>query len=312
MKNCFSHSGKKIYIAGHSGLAGSAIKRRVQQEDCEILSATHSELDLTIQKDVFEWFAKHKPDAVYLAAATAGGIHANYERPAEFIYNNIEIQNNIIHASYLNGTEKLCFLGSSCIYPRLAQQPMKENALLTGPLDKHNIWYAVAKIAGLMLVDGYSKQYGCKFISVMPANLYGPGDKYTEENSHVVAALIKRFHEAKQLKKANVEIWGTGKAMREFIHCDDMADACFYLMENYESPDLVNIGTGKDISIKDLAFLIKDVVNYSGDLIFNTTKPDGMPRKVVDTKKLNDLGWTSSIELQDGLSKTYASYIKAI
>lgn len=312
MKNCFSHSGKKIYIAGHSGLAGSAIQRRVQQEDCEILSATHSELDLTIQKDVSEWFTKHKPDAVYLAAATAGGIHANYERPAEFIYNNIEIQNNIIHASYLNGVEKLCFLGSSCIYPRLAQQPMKENALLTGPLDKHNIWYAVAKIAGLMLVDGYSKQYGCKFISVMPANLYGPGDKYTEENSHVVAALIRRFHEAKQLKKANVEIWGTGKAMREFIHCDDMADACFYLMENYESPDLVNIGTGKDISIKDLAFLIRDVVNYSGDLIFNTSKPDGMPRKVVDTKKLNALGWTSSIELKDGLSKTYASYIKAI
>ena len=189
---------------------------------------------------------------------------------------------------------------------------MKENALLTGPLDKHSIWYAVAKIAGLMLVDGYSKQYGCKFISVMPANLYGPGDKYTEENSHVVAALIRRFHEAKQLKKANVEIWGTGKAMREFIHCDDMADACFYLMENYESPDLVNIGTGKDISIKDLAFLIRDVVNYSGDLIFNTSKPDGMPRKVVDTKKLNALGWTSSIELKDGLSKTYASYIKAI
>lgn len=312
MKNYFSHSGKKIYIAGHSGLAGSAIQRRVEQVDCEILSATHSELDLTIQEDVFEWFAKNKPDAVYLAAATAGGIHANYERPAEFIYNNIEIQNNIIHASYLNGVEKLCFLGSSCIYPRLAQQPMKEDALLTGPLDKHNIWYAVAKIAGLMLVDGYSKQYGCKFISVMPANLYGPGDKYTEENSHVVAALIRRFHEAKQLNKTNVEIWGTGKAMREFIHCDDMADACFYLMENYESPDLVNIGTGKDISIKDLAFLIKDVVNYSGDLIFNTSKPDGMPRKVVDTQKLNDLGWTSSIELKDGLSKTYASYIKAI
>lgn len=312
MKNYFSHSGKKIYIAGHSGLAGSAIQRRVEQVDCEILSATHSELDLTIQEDVFEWFAKNKPDAVYLAAATAGGIHANYERPAEFIYNNIEIQNNIIHASYLNGVEKLCFLGSSCIYPRLAQQPMKEDALLTGPLDKHNIWYAVAKIAGLMLVDGYSKQYGCKFISVMPANLYGPGDKYTEENSHVVAALIRRFHEAKQLNKTNVEIWGTGKAMREFIHCDDMADACFYLMENYESPDLVNIGTGKDISIKDLAFLIKDIVNYSGDLIFNTSKPDGMPRKVVDTQKLNDLGWTSSIELKDGLSKTYASYIKAI
>ena len=277
--------------------------------NCNILTASHSELDLTIQKDVFDWFEEHKPDAVYLAAATAGGIHANYERPAEFIYNNLEIQNNIIHASHINNIQKLCFLGSSCIYPRLADQPMKEDALLTGPLDKHNIWYAVAKIAGLMLVDGYSKQYGSKFISVMPANLYGPGDKYTKENSHVVAALLRRFHEAKEEKADQVEIWGTGKAMREFIHCDDMADACFYLMENYESPNLVNIGTGKDISIKDLAYLIRDIVNYDGELVFDTTKPDGMPRKVVDTKKLNDLGWVSSIDLREGLEQTYNSYI---
>jgi GDP-L-fucose synthase len=308
MKKTFTHLNKKVYIAGHSGLAGSAIERRLKKENCHILKATHSELDLTIQKDVNEWFEANKPDAVYLAAATAGGIHANYERPAEFIYNNLVIQNNIIHASHLNKVKKLCFLGSSCIYPRLAEQPMKEDALLTGPLDKHNIWYAVAKIAGLMLVDGYSKQYGCKFISVMPANLYGPGDKYTEENSHVVAALIKRFHEAKEIGAKQVEIWGTGKAMREFMHCDDMADACFYLMEYYDSPDLVNVGTGEDVSIKDLAYLIKDVINFNGKLVFDTSKPDGMPRKVVDTKKLNDLGWTSSINLKEGLSQTYSLY----
>tara|TARA_B110000483_G_scaffold234318_1_gene304222 strand:- start:62 stop:1006 length:945 start_codon:yes stop_codon:yes gene_type:complete len=309
MKKLFTHTNKNIFIAGHSGLAGSAIERRLMKVNCNILKVPHSELDLTIQKDVFEWFEEHKPDAVYLAAATAGGIHANYERPAEFIYNNLQIQNNIIHASHINNVQKLCFLGSSCIYPRLADQPMKEDALLTGPLDKHNIWYAVAKIAGLMMVDGYSKQYGSKFISVMPANLYGPGDKYTKENSHVVAALIRRLHEAKEGKADQVEVWGTGKAMREFIHCDDMADACFYLMENYDSPNLINIGTGKDISIKDLAYLIKDVINYDGELFFDKTKPDGMPRKVVNTQKLNDLGWTSSINLKDGLLQTYNSYL---
>lgn len=312
MNKLFNHNDKSVFIAGHTGLAGSALKRRLMKVDCNILTASHSELDLTIQKDVFEWFAENKPDAVYLAAATAGGIHANYERPAEFIYNNLEIQNNIIHAAYLNKVEKLCFLGSSCIYPRLAEQPMNESALLTGPLDKHNIWYAVAKIAGLMLIDGYSKQYGCKFISVMPANLYGPGDKYTVENSHVVAALIRRFHEAKENLSDSVEIWGSGKAMREFLHCDDMADACFYLMEHYDSPDLVNIGTGKDITIKDLAYLIKDVINYDGELIFNNEKPDGMPRKVVDTTKLNELGWTAKIDLRDGIKKTYYSYVDSL
>tara|TARA_B100000900_G_C20525006_1_gene693807 strand:+ start:288 stop:1232 length:945 start_codon:yes stop_codon:yes gene_type:complete len=308
MNRIFKHNEKKVYVAGHSGLAGSAIVRRLKRENCSILTATHSELDLTIQNDVNEWFNEYRPDVVYLAAATAGGIHANYERPAEFIYNNLEIQNNVINASYVNKVEKLCFLGSSCIYPRLADQPMKETSLLTGPLDKHNIWYAVAKISGLMLIDGYSKQYGCKFISVMPANLYGPGDKYTEENSHVVAALIKRFHEAKIKDINEVKIWGTGSAMREFIHCDDMADACVYLMEHYDSPDLVNIGTGKDISISDLANLIKKVTAYDGKIVFDKTKPDGMPRKVVDTTKLNNLGWFSSIKLRDGLVDTYKNY----
>ena len=277
--------------------------------DCELLTAGHEDLDLTNQADVNTWFSNNAPDVVYLAAATAGGIHANYERPGEFIFNNLAIQNNVIDAAYRCGVKKLCFLGSSCIYPRLAPQPMREESLLTGPLDKHNVWYAVAKIAGLMLVDGYSKQYGCDFISVMPANLYGPGDKYTEKNSHVVAALIKRFHEAKLSNDPCVSIWGTGNAMREFLHCDDMADACVFLMENYTSPDIVNIGTGLDMSIKDLAYLIKDVVGYDGNVVFDTSKPDGMPRKVVDVSKLQSIGWKSKMNLRAGIASTYEAYL---
>ena len=310
MDTVFSHEGKKVYVAGHSGLAGSALVRRLAGEKCTLLTASHSELDLTNQEAVSQWFISNSPDVVYLAAATAGGIHANYERPGEFIYNNLAIQNNVVHASYIHGVKKLCFLGSSCIYPRLAPQPMTEKSLLTGSLDKHNVWYAVAKIAGLMLVDGYSKQYGCDFISVMPANLYGPGDKYTEKNSHVVAALIKRFHEAKLSNDASVSIWGTGNAMREFLHCDDMADACVYLMENYTSPDIVNIGTGLDLSIKDLAYLIKDVVGFEGNVVFDTSKPDGMPRKVVDVSKLQSIGWQSKISLRAGIASTYEEYLR--
>lgn len=309
MKKLFSHEGKKVYIAGHKGLAGSALVRRLSDQNCELLTASHDDLDLTNQEAVSQWFYSNSPDVVYLAAATAGGIHANYERPAEFIYNNLAIQNNVIHACHKYGVKKLCFLGSSCIYPRLAPQPMSEQSLLTGPLDKHNVWYAVAKIAGLMMVDGYSKQYGCDFISVMPANLYGPGDKYSEENSHVVAALIKRFHDAKLIKDPFVSIWGTGSAMREFLHCDDMADACVYLMENYSSPDIVNVGTGMDMSINDLAYLIKDVVGYEGNVVFDSSKPDGMPRKVVDVSKLESIGWTSKISLRDGIASTYDAYL---
>jgi GDP-L-fucose synthase len=278
--------------------------------DCELLTAGHEDLDLTNQADVNAWFSKYTPDVVYVAAAKAGGIHANYERPGEFIFNNLAIQNNVIDAAYRYGVKKLCFLGSSCIYPRMAPQPMREESLLTGALDKHNVWYAVAKIAGLMLVDGYSKQYGCDFISVMPANLYGPGDKYTEENSHVVAALIKRFHEAKIAKDASVEIWGTGTAMREFLHCDDMADACVHLMESYSSPEIINIGTGVDISIRDLAYLIKDVVGYNGDVTFDPNKPDGMPKKVVDVNALEKTGWSSKISFAEGLASTYESFLE--
>jgi len=312
MSKIFSHEGKKVYVAGHTGLAGSAIVRRLEESASKILKVSHSELDLTNQKAVQDWFKDNRPDVVYLAAATAGGIHANYEKPAEFIYNNLAIQNNIINSSYEYGVEKLCFLGSSCIYPRLATQPMQESSLLKGPLDKHNIWYAVAKIAGLMTIDGYSKQYGCKYISVMPANLYGPGDKYTEKNSHVVAALIKRFHECKILKRSELEVWGTGKAMREFLHCDDMADACVFLMENYDSSEIINVGTGIDLSIKELAYEIKGIVGFEGNIVFDRTKPDGMPRKVVDVGKLNKLGWKSKISLKEGLQHTYKEFLKAL
>lgn len=312
MSKIFSHEGKKVYVAGHTGLAGSAIVRRLEESASKILKVNHSELDLTNQKAVQDWFKNNRPDVVYLAAATAGGIHANYEKPAEFIYNNLAIQNNIINSSYEYGVEKLCFLGSSCIYPRLAQQPMQESSLLKGPLDKHNIWYAVAKIAGLMTIDGYSKQYGCKYISVMPANLYGPGDKYTEKNSHVVAALIKRFHECKILKRNELEVWGTGKAMREFLHCDDMADACVFLMENYDSPEIINVGTGIDLSIKELAYEIKDIIGFEGNIVFDRSKPDGMPRKVVDVEKLNKLGWKAKISLKEGLKHTYKAFLQAL
>ncbi len=312
MSKIFSHEGKRVYVAGHTGLAGSAIVRRLEKNATEILKVSHADLDLTNQKAVQDWFKHNRPDVVYLAAATAGGIHANYEKPAEFIYNNLAIQNNIINSSYEYEIEKLCFLGSSCIYPRLAPQPMQESSLLKGPLDKHNIWYAVAKIAGLMTIDGYSKQYGCNFISVMPANLYGPGDKYTEKNSHVVAALIKRFHECKTSKRNELEVWGTGKAMREFLHCDDMADACVFLMENYDSPEIVNVGTGKDLSIKELAYEIKEIVGFEGEIVFDHSKPDGMPRKVVDVKKLNKLGWSAKISLKEGLHHTYEEFLKAL
>jgi len=308
--NIFSHHAKKVYVAGHSGLAGSAICRALKNEKCEILIASHGELDLINQAQVEEWFSHYKPDAVYLAAATAGGIHANFDFPADFIYNNLMIQCNVLHAAYKYGTSKLCFLGSSCIYPRLAPQPMKEDCLLTGSLDRHNIWYAVAKIAGLYLVDGYAKQHSCDFISVMPANLYGQGDKYSEKNSHVVAALIDRFHRAKLFNAPSVTVWGSGLARREFLHCDDMANAVVHLMKNYSSPEIVKIGTGEDITIKELAYLIKDIIMYEGELIFDQSKPDGVPQKVVDVERLKGLGWSSKIGLEEGLISTYRDYLK--
>jgi GDP-L-fucose synthase len=306
----FNHEGKTVYVAGHSGLAGSAICRALESEQCNIITASHAELDLVDQTKVDQWFCQNRPDVVYLAAATAGGIHANFQYPADFIYNNLMIQCNVIKASYKYGVSKLCFLGSSCIYPGRAQQPMTEDCLLTGPLDQHNIWYAVAKIAGLYLVDGFSRQYSCEFISVMPANLYGPGDKYSEGNSHVVAALIDRFHTAKIEGAPTVDVWGSGTAHREFMHCDDMANAVVHTMKHYSSPKILNIGTGSDISIRDLAFLIKEITNYQGKVLFDETKLDGVPRKVVSVDKLKALGWESKINLREGLIDTYNSYLE--
>ncbi|MCU0440082.1 MAG: GDP-L-fucose synthase [Raineya sp.] len=295
----------KIYIAGHRGMAGSAILRKLEQEGyTNIVYKTSQELDLRNQQAVSEFFTHEKPEYVFLAAAKVGGILANNTYRADFIYENITIQNNVIHEAYKSGVKKLLFLGSSCIYPKFANQPIKEDYLLTGTLEYTNEPYAIAKIAGIKMCQAYHDQYGCNFISVMPTNLYGKGDNYDLQNSHVIAALIRKFWEAKQENKPSVEIWGTGSPKREFLNADDLADACYFLMQNYNSPEIVNIGTGEDISIKDLALLIKDVVQYEGELKFDTSKPDGTPRKLLDVSKLHSLGWKHRIELKEGIQKT--------
>lgn len=296
----------KVYIAGHRGMVGSAIERKLRSNGfSNIVTRTSSELDLRDQEAVNRFFNEEKPQYVFLAAAKVGGIHANNTFRAEFLYDNLMIEANIIEAAHQNGVEKLLFLGSTCIYPKLADQPLKESYLLTGPLEETNEPYAIAKIAGIKLCETYRDQYGDDFISVMPTNLYGPNDNYDLQNSHVLPALIRKFHEAKVEGKPAVEIWGTGSPKREFLHVDDLADACFYLMENYSDKELVNIGWGEDISIKDLAMLVKDIVGYEGDLKFDTSKPDGTPRKLVDTTKLTNLGWSPSISLRDGITSVY-------
>jgi GDP-L-fucose synthase len=303
----------RIYIAGHRGMVGSAIKRNLESRDhTNLICRTHSELDLTDQQAVNEFFESEKPEYVFLAAAKVGGIMANSTYPAEFIYDNLMIEANIIHAARTHGVKKLLFLGSSCIYPKFAPQPMKEEYLLTGELEVTNEAYAVAKIAGIRLCKHYNQQYGTNFISVMPTNLYGPNDNFDLETSHVMPALIRKFHEAKINKNPEVTIWGSGSPKREFLHVDDMADACVYLMENYDYQDIgefVNIGTGKDLSIKELAELIRDVVGYEGDIIYDSSKPDGTPRKLLDVSKLNGLGWTSNIGLKEGIKATYSWYV---
>jgi GDP-L-fucose synthase len=303
----------RIYIAGHRGMVGSAIKRNLESRDhTNLICRTHSELDLTDQQAVNEFFESEKPEYVFLAAAKVGGIMANSTYPAEFIYDNLMIEANIIHAAHTHGVKKLLFLGSSCIYPKFAPQPMKEEYLLTGELEVTNEAYAVAKIAGIRLCKHYNQQYGTNFISVMPTNLYGPNDNFDLETSHVMPALIRKFHEAKINKNPEVTIWGSGSPKREFLHVDDMADACVYLMENYDYQDIgefVNIGTGKDLSIKELAELIRDVVGYEGDIIYDSSKPDGTPRKLLDVSKLNGLGWTSNIGLKEGIKATYSWYV---
>jgi GDP-L-fucose synthase len=297
----------KIYIAGHRGMVGSAIIRRLKNDGfTNIVTRTSKELDLRNQQAVADFFASEKPDHVFLAAAKVGGIVANNTYRADFIYENLMIQSNVIHHSYLNGVKKLMFLGSSCIYPKMAPQPLKEEYLLTGLLESTNEPYAIAKIAGIKMCDAYRSQYGCNFISVMPTNLYGPNDNYDLNNSHVLPALIRKFHTAKKEKSPSVEIWGTGSPMREFLHADDLADACFYLMQNYNEPGLVNIGVGDDISIKDLALLVKKIVGFEGDLKFDTSKPDGTPRKLMDVSKLHSFGWKHKIGLEEGIKGVYA------
>ncbi len=300
----------KIYIAGHRGMVGSAIHRKLEKEGyTTFITRTSDTLDLRHQQQVIDFFEQEKPDYVFLAAAKVGGIAANNTYRAEFLYDNLQIQNNIIHNSYLNGVKKLMFLGSSCIYPKMAPQPLKEEYLLTGPLESTNEPYAIAKIAGIKMCDAYRAQYGCNFISVMPTNLYGFNDNYHPRNSHVLPALIRRFHEAKEQNAPTVTIWGTGLPKREFLFADDLADACFYLMQNYDEPGFINIGTGSDISVKDLALLIKKIVGYTGDIDFDASKPDGTPRKLMDVTKLHRKGWKHKIDLEDGIKLAYQDFL---
>jgi GDP-L-fucose synthase len=300
----------KIYIAGHRGMVGSAIYRKLQKEGYNnIITRSSGELDLRIQSNVEEFFKQEKPEYVFLAAAKVGGIVANNTYRADFLYENLQIQNNIIHSSYLNDVKKLMFLGSSCIYPKLAPQPLKEDYLLTGLLEPTNEPYAIAKIAGIKMCDAYRSQYGCNYISVMPTNLYGYNDNYHPQNSHVLPALIRRFHEAKINNLHEVTIWGTGTPKREFLFADDLAEACYYLMQNYNEEGLVNIGTGEDISIKDLALMIKGVIGYDGEINFDTSKPDGTPRKLMDVSKLHNKGWHHKVELRDGIKLAYEDFL---
>jgi GDP-L-fucose synthase len=300
----------KIYIAGHRGMVGSAIHRKLLSEGyTNLVTRTSSELDLRNQQAVTDFFATEKPDYVFLAAAKVGGIIANNTYRADFLYENLSIQNNVIHQAYETGVKKLMFLGSSCIYPKLAPQPLKEEYLLTGLLEETNEPYAIAKIAGIKLCDAYRAQYNCNFISVMPTNLYGYNDNYHPQNSHVLPALIRKFHEAKVNGTPEVVIWGSGSPMREFLFADDLANACYFLMQNYNEPHLINIGTGEDLTIKDLALLVKKVTGFEGELTFDSTKPDGTPRKLMDVSKLHSLGWKHQVELEQGIHLAYQDFL---
>ncbi|WP_026104936.1 GDP-L-fucose synthase [Halalkalibacterium ligniniphilum] len=302
----------KIYVAGHRGLVGSALKRELEKQGYNnIVVRTSEELDLRDQKQVESFFKVEKPEYVFLAAAKVGGIQANNKYPADFIYDNLAIQNNIIHQSYIGGVKKLLFLGSSCIYPKFSKQPMKEEYLLKGELEPTNEPYAIAKIAGIKMCQSYNRQYGTQFISVMPTNLYGENDNFDLNNSHVLPALIRKFHEAKVENNPSVEIWGTGLPKREFLHADDLANACVYLMNTYHGNEFVNIGTGTDITIKELALTIKEVVGFEGELTFDESKPDGTPRKLLDVSTLKKLGWKATIDLKTGIQQTYAWFLNS-
>ena len=306
----FPLKGKRVWVAGHRGMAGSAIVRRLAREECEVITAGRETVDLTRQKETEDWLAANRPDAVFLAAAKVGGIHANNTQPATFLYDNLAIETNVIHAAHRVGVRKLLFLGSSCIYPREAKQPMREDALLTGPLEPTNEWYAIAKIAGLKLCQAYRRQYGSDFISAMPTNLFGPGDNYDLEQSHVVGALLVKMHRAKQTRAPSVEIWGTGTPRREFLYVDDLADALVFLMERYSDEHTINVGTGTDMTIRELAETIADVVGYRGQFVFNTTRPDGVARKLMDVSRLTSLGWKAHTPFREGMAEAYDWFVR--
>jgi len=305
----FELKGKTVFVAGHRGMVGSALARRVASEDVQLLTATRRELDLRDQAAVFQWFASKKPQVVFLAAAKVGGIVANDTLRAEFLYDNLAIAANVIHAAHVNRAEKLMFLGSSCIYPKFAPQPIREDAMLTGALEPTNEPYAIAKIAGIKMAEAYRSQYGSDFINVMPTNLYGPGDNYHPEYSHVVAALIRRFHEAKVAGQPGVVVWGTGTPRREFLYVDDLADACIHLMKTYSHAEMVNIGTGRDITIADFATVVAAAVGYKGTISYDTSRPDGTPQKLLDVSRLAKLGWRARTSLEDGIQMAYQAYL---
>ncbi|MFV0624150.1 GDP-L-fucose synthase family protein [Sphingomonas sp. ac-8] len=304
----FSLSGKRIWIAGHRGMVGAALMRRLASEGCTILTVPRAELDLRRQEPVERWVATHRPDAIFLAAARVGGILANDRAPADFLHDNLLIAANVVAAAHRSGVGKLMLLGSSCIYPRLADQPIAEEALLTGPLEPTNRWYAVAKIAGVKLCQAYRRQHGCDFVSVMPTNLYGPGDNFDLASSHVLPALILKAHEAKRAEAASLEIWGSGTPRREFLHVDDLADACVHLMRHYSDERPINIGSGEEIRIVDLARLVADVVGFTGVIVYDASKPDGTPRKLLDSRRLRATGWRPRIGLRDGIGQVYAAW----
>ena len=305
----FELRGRRVFVAGHRGMVGAAIVRRLTAENCEVLTAERKSLDLTRQSEVERWFGENKPDAVFLAAARVGGIHANDSYPADFIVDNLQIELNVVRAAFAAQVKKLLLLGSSCIYPKLARQPMTEDMLLTGSLEPTNQWYAVAKIAGIKLCEAYRRQHGADFVSVMPTNLYGPGDNYHPEDSHVPAALIRRFHEAKVAQSSSVTVWGTGTPRREFLAVDDLADACIFVMKRYSDDEFVNVGTGEDLTIAEFARLVAEIVGYTGTLLFDTSRPDGAPQKLLDVSKLSALGWRAKTPLREGLETAYADFL---
>lgn len=305
----YSLDGKRVWVAGHAGMVGSAVVRRLQVEDCRILTISRSDLDLTDQTAVRTWIGRKRPDSIILAAAKVGGIQANSLYPADFLYQNLTIETNVIHAAFEVGVEKLLFLGSTCIYPKQAPQPMSEDCLLTGPLEPTNEWYAVAKIAGIKLCQAYRRQHGCDFISAQPTNLYGPGDNYDIASCHVLPALLRRFHEAKERRRQTVTLWGSGTPLREFLHVDDLADALIFLLTRYSEESPINVGSGEEVSIRQLAETIADVIGWHPQLDFDVSKPDGMPRKLADCRRIKTLGWSRARPLRDGIAHTYDHWL---